>query len=1239
MGIWVVYDAGEKLPLTEVDGGDVNCADGKLYSTTVALTTAGDTLFNYRFFANDSVEDAMGEATTDHQVTVLNAVKVRGAGGAGWFSTIQSAIDDAGSSHVVVYDGTYNEGIVFDSTNDNNHTLQSACGADSTTINGSGFNKVVEFGYLSTGSEVDGFSITGGYHGVYFNSGVATIKNSKIYGNDADPARDISNTAGGGIYNTNPSTVTLENVDIYSNYADNGGGIYNSAGNFTITDSLIRNNTAINGGAFFIQSKTSGISITNTDFKDNVASGSGGGFYFNTGSATVKDCIISGNTSTSVGGAWYVNSTDSSPTFENCIVANNSGSLGGVFFLNSANTTLINSTLVGNSATSTGGGVMYVQNTSNAIIRNSILWDNTASNGYIGYFNGGVIDITDSIVSNDGDDVFTNAPYFAGSGTPNISGYTAESLPNFVDAAGGNYHIQQPSDAIDNASAAYAPAFDLDGISRPQGVADDIGAYEVVAAGSNTAPTLAWTGEADYESDSIDPAWGFSGSDFTFRIDFSDVNDTLPAAIQVWLDEDNNGAYSEAEKYAMAETDGDDSTTSDGKRYSLTKAISTPPSSYFMSYRLYANDGQYDATGAPIVPGLIALINNPPTMAYTGEANYGSDGVNPDSGDGGSDFTFRVDFTDVDDTIPTLVEVWIDNDDNGSYEAGEKYAMSETDAGDTATSDGKRYALTRSVPYVADGFVNYRFYATDGLDAATGGLPVTAVKTIAVTLPPNEQAVLSWSAGLCRDEGVRPPVGASYSDFEFLVNYSDADDHCPTAIEVWVDENDNTTYEAEEKYALTEVDGGDSVCSDGKLYQKTDLNLASTGDGIFNYRFYANDGIQEATGTPATTGGTIEVLDAYRVRPGGGVDWESSIDAAVDKTTGPLTTLVYPNADFSAATYNENVLPPYALHDKVIRSVCGPDLTIVSSTNTNSTFVFNGNNNPVVDGFTITGATADNQAGIYINGGTHTEVLFKNNKIHGNNHGLYLNDSNGAPVKIQNSVFYSNSVRAILAQADNVIEITDSLFYGQNTTAGGGVMYLNNTTSTTIKRSTFRDNISTGEGGVINLNGSKPLTVENSIFANNQGSNGGVFRIGGGTLTVTNSTFADNTATNGGVFYFCAAGVYNVRNSIFWANTASNLAHVAYKACSGAVPGFMTITDSNVDTSGNNFYNGPPTTSANIDPAVDPSFIDATADNYHIQPGSPMVDQANATYAPADDIEGEARPMGAADDIGADEAN
>jgi hypothetical protein len=52
---------------------------------------------------------------------------------------------------------------------------------------------------------------------------------------------------------------------------------------------------------------------------------------------------------------------------------------------------------------------------------------------------------------------------------------------------------------------------------------------------------------------------------------------------------------------------------------------------------------------------------------------------------------------------------------------------------------------------------------------------------------------------------------------------------------------------------------------------------------------------------------------------------------------------------------------------------------------------------------------------------------------------------------------------------------------------------------------------------------------------------------------------------------------------------------------------------------------------------VSPSFVNPLLGNYHLQPGSPAIDQGSALGAPGTDFDGQTRPHGAGYDIGADE--
>ncbi|MBI4826970.1 MAG: right-handed parallel beta-helix repeat-containing protein [Nitrospirae bacterium] len=1416
------YEPGEKYNLTEADVSDTICSDGKLYNVTRTLSLAGDNVLNYRFYATDGTDTAIGDPISNSAVTVVDALKVRTSGGTGWYSSIQSAIDAIDGAHtVLVYEGTYNENLIFNGALDGSTTVRSVCGADSTIISSTG-NVVLT--QNNTGNVIDGFSITGGTIGLYINAATATVTNSKIYGNINSAA------AGGGVYVTNAaSTLTISNSEIYSNSAASGGGIfYNSGTNHVISNSIIRDNTATgSGGGIYPQNAT--LTITNSTVRDNSAVSHGGGFYNNASSVDFSKCKITGNTSSALGGAMYLANASASADLENCIVTSNQGTQGGMIYTNGGTANIINSTVAANQATTGSGGAFRTSTTSAITVRNSILWNNmAATDGHLAYFNGGTLNINDSVIASGGDGVYTDAPYMEGTMTLNISGYTSEHDPLFADASNGDYHVQASSDAIDNANATYAPADDIDGESRPQGSADDIGADEYTSDWS--APVLSWTGETNYASDGVNPNNAASGSSFEFRVNYTDADNEAPSAIQVWVDEDDSGTYESDEKYNMTAV-GIDNIYNDGKLYTKTLTLSHAGDDAF-NYRFYASDGAADATGSPTSNGVVSVTNNYPVLSWTGEADYASDGVDPNINVTSGSYEFRIDYTDEENTAPSFMEVWVDEDDSGTYEPGEKYVMTATDGGDIDYTDGKRYAKTLSISYTGDGILNYRFYASDGTDDATGApasnstltvanvpllswtgeanyisdgvnpnsavsgssfefrvsytdaendaptsiqawvdeddsgtytagekydmtavdggdtdytdgklytktLPITKAgdntlnyrfyaadgsgeaagdptsnntltvtnnipalswtgetnyvtdgvdpnsggngadyifrakytdaddeapgpievwvdeddsgtytagekysmtvsggngdytdgevytktlalsyagdgvlnyrfyasdgtdaatgdpvsdNTVTVSLSANSAPALEWYAGSCRTEGVRPSTGAGGADFEFWVEYTDGENDCPPTandIQVWIDENDNTSYDAGEKYDLTEDDAGDTNCADGKIYKVTRA-ISFAGDGSLNHRFYASDGTDPATGTP-TSDSTVNVVNtAYKVRPSGGTGWYSTIANALTASPASSTVLVYPNADFTAATYAGG-LSNINKTNRTLQSVCGADLTVISGGGT--VYNLQGNDGAVIDGFTITGGTT---YGIYSNSDSLT---VKNSKIHTNPTGIHLN--NGCnPATIQNTSIYSNTSYGINSpSALNLVSVTNSNIYnngggitngpginlnggagthiitnvsltGNTTTGNGGAIYCVNCV-VTIDNSTINDNTAGSGGALYFLNPSVNATITDTFIQGNEatGTLGGAIYMGNGAESLTNVMLTGNKAnTNGGAIYinggtsnclFCTlsgnyAGGYggalyqnsstqtNIWNSIVYNNDALN---------------------------------------------------------------------------------------------------
>ena len=634
--------------------------------------------------------------------------------------------------------------------------------------------------------------------------------------------------------------------------------------------------------------------------------------------------------------------------------------------------------------------------------------------------------------------------------------------------------------------------------------------------------------------------------------------------------------------------------------------------------------------------------------------------------------------------------MWIDRNDDGDFgDTDEIQNMTAADANDCA--DGRVYTFTTTIDNAGDGDLDYRFYATDGIDVATEDhYPVTGSENqVTVLATANTPPILSWATGQnCLSEGVRPVLGASGEDFEFYVKYTDADGTCPPTasdIQVWIDE-DGDGYDLSEKHDLTEFDGGDADCSDGKLYKAT-LSLSNLGDT--NYRFYGSDGTDTATGTPVI-GSDVTVIDAIVVRPSGQGGDYNSVGAGIGGSSANDTILVYPNSDFTAATYSENITMANGTDDRTIQSTCGADLTTISSSSGGNVFYFNnGAYNNVFDGFTITGATA----GSGFNGNYNSSFAVKNSKIHGNGfHGIYLKttssadvenceiydnsltglwtDSSGCSVNISGSDIYQNGRGVNFKFSSHTI--TDSIIR-DNTGTGSGIGLTSNGATVTVSNTTFKDNESTLNrgggiyfynsgsgtfnqcsftgnkainsdsganvtgGGAVFIDVAGAMNFTNTIFAGNQGTDGGAFYYkNSSSTTLTNVTFAENEAiTNGGAIW--GENSITTRNSIFWNNSAGNEGHTAYKS---AGPGdILSVSFSNISTHAGEIDGSDVTVSGsdNIDPAEDPFFV--SSGDYHLTSISPCIDQASATFAPDTDIDGDSRPQGSGDDMGADEYN
>jgi hypothetical protein len=131
-------------------------------------------------------------------------------------------------------------------------------------------------------------------------------------------------------------------------------------------------------------------------------------------------------------------------------------------------------------------------------------------------------------------------------------------------------------------------------------------------------------------------------------------------------------------------------------------------------------------------------------------------------------------------------------------------------------------------------------------------------------------------------------------------------------------------------------------------------------------------------------------------------------------------------------------------------------------------------------------------------------------------------------------------------------------------------------------------------------------------------------------ILIVNNTVAGNGTTGwgGGITVYDpdASGVV-VRNNVASGNAAFQIAVSA-----DVPPGAVTVDHNLVYP----FLGVEPDEVRGTDSVeADPLFVDAAADDYHLQPGSPAIDHGSASLAPAVDADGVLRPQGAGVDAGA----
>jgi predicted outer membrane repeat protein len=329
------------------------------------------------------------------------------------------------------------------------------------------------------------------------------------------------------VIGTPGTTLTLTNVFFSGNHADYGGAIYEPRGTLTIIDSNFSGNTAgVSGGAILEERSGSILVVDNSTFNNNTAVDDGGAMGL-VSVAFISHSTFSGNSAAFGGAISKVVLGDlhlNNNVFNNNAATGQTTAMGGAIYIyqNVGTATLTNVTLSGNSAMKDGGGIHANLGTIN--LNNVTITNNTADSDNDGSGDGGGIFRLDATVQAQNSIIAGNfdTPGNNGGGTINpdcsgtflSQGYNLigrdDGCDGFVNGVNGD-KVGTGANPIDPLLGALAnnggttqthallpgsPAMDAGnpltpgsggfacdgadqrGITRPQGSACDIGAFE-----------------------------------------------------------------------------------------------------------------------------------------------------------------------------------------------------------------------------------------------------------------------------------------------------------------------------------------------------------------------------------------------------------------------------------------------------------------------------------------------------------------------------------------------------------------------------------------------------------------------------------------------------------------------------------------------------------------------------------------------------------------------------------------
>ena len=1166
-----------------------------------------------------------------------------------------------------------------------NHVVSSIGGGNTTILDG--FT-------VSGGNAIVGFNInTAGGGGLWIVEGMPVIRNMIFSENSA---RDL----GGAMFNEGSSRPTMENIVFTNNASERGGGLANSRSYPGLSNVFFIKNLASYAGAGMVNILGSQPVLEYVTFDGNQAFSFGGGMANYDSTPSVSNSTFSSNQAFGndhpvhtqdrtppFGGGMYNSNSDVSivnSTFSSNRTGNGTNSIGGSGIGNQASDpTLIHVTISGNL-----DGMM--NDASYPIVRNSILWGNT--------YMGEVINIRD--VNNSSstvrDSVIQN-------GFPTgINIITTDPLLGALDDYGGptkTISLSPGSSAIDQGNLNDCLPSDQRGVTRPRGLACDIGAYEY-------EPTIRYV------------RWNANGANngTSWTDAYKDLQSALAAAVsgdQIWV---GAGTYKP--------TTGTDRTVT----FQLKSGVAIYGG--FAGTETLHSQRDYE-TNLTVLSGDIGATGDRSDNSYHVVFVGGSDNsavldgfaitAGNANGEGSAQAGWGGGMLIENDGRPSLVNLTIAENSatrgGGMSMWGSPLLTNVKFANNAATlTGGGIYTYHGSRPSLTN--------VTFDHNAAThagGGIYTDEASYLTLRNVTFSHNSAGMGAGLYSSMGVNSLTNTTFHGNTASTTggaiYNGA---YGTLLLTHVTVSGNT---AALKGGIYDVSFESSVMIHNSIvYGNAGGEIDGAVDAAFSivkggYPGTGNLDVDPLLAPLQDNGGSTQTMALGAGSPaidaGEGLNCPGTDQRGVIRPHGSACDIGAYEDDRDPVTWivtNTNNSGPGSLRRRMEEaapgdiisfapSLAGQTIRLVSElvidklltidgsglatpvaisgdTDNNGTgnvraFKVNQNVNATLIHLTITKGRNNYGGGVY-NCGTLIVIdsTFSDNSVSTDGAGIYncnrltvinsvfsgnkaFQDGGGiaahsttAVTTIENSTFTDNWAWTDggAIRGGGTLVVTKSGFFGNSAQSGGGITHVG---TLTVEESIFDDNSASFGGAIENAGASTTGNIANTTLSNNSAISGGAIT-NSGVMTVTNSTFFNNSASTGGGIHNYTYFSLTLMNSTFSNNKATNSGGGIYNQSWGAVNAVNTIM-ANSTSGGDCVNNGE--YGLNINNLVEDGSCFASlqgdpnlaplADNggftqtMALPPGSPAIDAGDDENCAATDQRGITRPQGSHCDIGA----